>query len=304
MLKLLKRASGAAGRLLTVSLTLAAVLACSAGEPSGSAKTLTVFAAASLSEAYTDVAAAFEQVNPGISVDLNFAGSQLLRVQLEKGARADVFASADQRHMDLAIESDLVSGEAIIFASNRLVIIVPKTDTKALEDLRGTSAYASSAPISEAGSLIGSPADLARKDIKLALAQPEVPAGRYARAVIQRMAQDPHFGLDYAGKVLANVVTEEPNVRHVLQKVALGEVDAGMVYYSDAQVATNISVIPIPNEANVVASYTFALLRDSNQMEVAEAFIKFVLSPHGQAILGDHGFSPPVPSDRHAQGQS
>jgi molybdate transport system substrate-binding protein len=303
MLQLLNRASGAAVRHFALPITLAAVLACSAGVPSGSAKVLTVFAAASLNEAFTEVAAAFEQVNPGISVDLNFAGSQLLRVQLEHGAGADVFASADQRHMDLAIESGLISGDAIVFASNTLVIVVPKADTKYLADSTETRTDASSPRGSEAGSLIGSSADLARKDIKLALAQPEVPAGRYARAVIQRMAQDPRFGPDYARKVLANVVTEEPNVRRVLQKVALGEVDAGMVYYSDAEVATNISVIAIPNEANVVASYTFALLRDSNQMDLAEAFIKFVLSPPGQAILGEHGFSPPVPSDRQLQGQ-
>ena len=304
MLQLLKRASGAVGRYIAVTLALAAVLACSAGSSSGSAKNLTIFAAASLNEAFTEVAAAFEQVNPGISVDLNFAGSQLLRVQLEHGAGADVFASADQRHMDLAIESGLVSGEAIIFASNTLVIIVPKADAKYLTDSKGTRARDSNPGTSEAGPLIGSSTDLARKGVKLALAQPEVPAGSYARVVIQRMGQDPRFGADHAEKVLANVVSEEPNVRRVLQKVALGEVDAGIVYYSDAKVARNISVIPIPNEANVVASYTFALLRDSDQMEVAEAFIKFVLSPDGQAILGEHGFSPPVTSDQQVQGQS
>ena len=223
---------------------------------------------------------------------------------MEHGAGADVFASADQRHIDLAIESGLVSGEAIIFASNTLVIIVPKADAKYLTDSKGTRARDSNPGTSEAGPLIGSSTDLARKGVKLALAQPEVPAGSYARVVIQRMGQDPRFGADHAEKVLANVVSEEPNVRRVLQKVALGEVDAGIVYYSDAKVARNISVIPIPNEANVVASYTFALLRDSDQMEVAEAFIKFVLSPDGQAILGEHGFSPPVTSDQQVQRQS
>ena len=302
MLQLLKRASWAARLRFFAPLTLAAVLACSAGVPSGSARTLTVFAAASLTEAFTEVAAAFEQFNPGISVDLSSAGSQLLRVQLEHGARADVFASADQRHMDLAIKSGLVSGEAIIFASNRLVIVVPKVEENALKDSAEGRAAASNLHNSKDTSLVGSPADLARKGVKLALAQPEVPAGSYASTVIERMGQDPRFGPDYPQRVLANVVSEEANVRHVLQKVVLGEVDAGMVYYSDAQVATNVSVIPIPDEANVVATYTFALLGDSDQPEVAEAFIKFVLSPAGQAILGKHGLGAPVPNDRQAQG--
>ena len=304
MLQILKRALSAARWHFIASLALTALLACSAGEPSGSSRTLTVFAASSLTESFAAVATAFEQANPETSVTLNFAGSQLLRVQLENGARADIFASADQRHMDLAIESGLVSGEDIIFTSNTLVIVVPKADTEEPADSIATSGPASSLPTSEAGSLIRSSADLAREGVKLALAQPEVPAGRYARAVIHRMAEDPRFGPSYAREVLANVVSQEPNVRHVLQKVALGEADAGIVYYSDAQVTTDVSVIPISQEANVVADYTFALLRDSNQTDVAEAFINFVLSPRGQSILGEYGFGPDVPSERQVQGQS
>ena len=303
MLQILRQDIGSAGlRIIAVAMLFGA-LACSGGGPSADSGTLTVFAASSLNEAFTDLAADFEQSYPGKSVDLNFAGSQLLRVQLENGARADVYASADQRHMDLAVESGLVSGEDIRFASNRLVIIVPKRDTRdssdSLDKRPGCSGLGR-----EDGYSIESPSDLACKGVKLVLAQPEVPAGSYARTVIERMAQDRRFGPDYSRDVLANVVSEEANVRHVLQKVALREADAGMVYYSDAQVAPNVVVIPIPEEANVVASYTLALLRDSDRQNLAELFINFILSPDGQGVLGKYGLNPPVPKDRQTQGNN
>ena len=142
--------------------------------------------------------------------------------------------------------------------------------------------------------LVRSPADLAKKGIKLAIAQPEVPAGNYTRTMIQRLSQDPKLGPSYPDRVLANVVSEEASVRNVLQKVALGEVDAGIIYRSDAQVTSDVSVIPIPDAANITASYTIALLRDSRQREAAEAFLKFVLGPDGQGILDSHGLGPPV----------
>ena len=149
--------------------------------------------------------------------------------------------------------------------------------------------------VPRAGTAVESIADLSRKGVKLALAQPEVPAGRYSRILIQRLAADAHFGPEYATSVLANVVTEEPNVRNVLQKVALGEVDAGFVYYSDIQVASDISVIELPDVVNVVANYTVATLKNSGRQQLTEAFIDFILSGTGQAILRDHGFVPPVP---------
>ena len=300
LFQILRQGFGAAGLRMFAVVMLFGALACSGGALSVDTGRLTVFAASSLTEAFTDLAADFEKSNQGKSVDLNFAGSQLLRVQLENGARADVYASADQRHMDLAVESGLVSGEDIKFASNRLVIIVPKQEVPDSEsDQTGCSR-----PNREAGSSIMSPSDLACKGVKLALAQPEVPAGRYSRTVIERMGQDSRFGPDYSRDVLANVVSEEANVRHVLQKVALGEADAGMVYFSDAQVAPNVAVILIPDEANVVASYTLALLRDSDQPELAESFINFILSPDGQATLGKYGLSPPVPRDRQTPGNN
>ena len=153
------------------------------------------------------------------------------------------------------------------------------------------------APKSEAdaggGPMVESVADLSREGVKLAAAHEEVPAGRYAREVIRRLAADPALGPGYDVRVMANVVTEETNVRNVLQKVALGEVDAGFVYFSDAQVATDVSVIHIPDGASVAAVYTIAVLDGSRMPGAAADLIDFVMSGPGQEILRKHGFGTP-----------
>ena len=278
---------------LASTIILAALAGCSSGSQSGGQGTLTVFAAASLTEAFTELVDAFERQHPGSSVELNFDGSQRLRFQLEHGAQADVFVSADLKQMDRALVSGLLASEIVEFASNRLVLIVPNP---ASQDQLNQAVRSSRSGAPGVGTAVGSLADLSRKGVKLALAQPEVPAGNYSRILIRQLAQDPRFGLEYTLQVLANVVTEEPNVRSVLNKVVLGEVDAGLVYYSDAQTASDISVIPVPSENNVLASYTVAALRSSDQPDVAVSFIGFIMSAVGQGILGDHAFGPPVPT--------
>ena len=259
---------------------LAGLLACTT---SGDRETLTVFAAASLTQAFTEAAAAFEQEHPEYSVKLNFDGSQRLRVQLDHGARADVFASADERQMDLARESGLLAGESVTFATNTLVVAVSMQAGQA----RQAGAEAGSTNSSPA---VHSLADLAGENVKLVLAHPEVPAGRYARTVIESLAQDPRFGPQYSARLLENVVSQEPNVRGVLQKVALGEADAGFVYASDLHSVKNILALPVLQEANVAAVYPVAVLRDAAKQESGETFIQFLTSPRGQRILQNHGF--------------
>ena len=279
---MIKRISGGLGLIrwpLALMIILVALAGCANGAQSSGRGTLTVFAAASLTEAFTEMGDAFELEHLNSSVELNFDGSQRLRFQLEHGARADVFVSADLIQMDRARASRLLASEIVEFASNRLVLIVPKPASKNQRD-------------NEVGSL----SHLHRKGVKLALAQPEVPAGNYSRILIRRIGEDPIFGPEYAQRVFANVVTEEPSVRNVLQKVVLGEVDAGLVYYSDVQTATDISVIQVPSETNVVVSYTVAALMSSDQPDVAKAFIGFIMSEVGQGILGDHAFGPPLPT--------
>ena len=281
MLRWLTRSPALTRRCVAAAIIAVMLTGCGGDQDSGVGQQLTVFAASSLTEAFTEVAAAFQDEYPGSSVVLNFDGSQRLRFQLEHGAGADVFASADQRQMQLAQDAGLLAGDAVNFASNQLVIVVPKSESAA-KTANGD------------GPLVESAADLSRKGVKLALAQAEVPAGSYARAVIQRMSQDPSLGPGYAASVLANLVTDEPNVRNVLQKVALGEVDAGFVYYSDAQVVPNVSVIQVPDQASVEAAYTIAVLEDSGQPDGAQDFVGFILSGPGQEILRSHGFGAPT----------
>ncbi len=253
-------------------LLVALLLTAACGGDRGA--TLRVLAASSLTEAFKDVAHAFESENPGVTVILDFGGSQRLRSQLEFGAKADVFASADRVQMDQAVAAGLIKGAPVDFASNTLVII-------AIQDGRFRRL-----------------SDLALPGVRLALAHDGVPAGSYSRQVLANLAQDDGSGLGsgFEDAVLANLVSEEPNVRLVAQKVALGELDAGIVYQTDvpaAQKAGKIRVISIPATANVSARYPIAVLRDAPEADVAQAFVRFVLSEAGQRHLKKHGFGSP-----------
>jgi molybdate transport system substrate-binding protein len=234
--------------------------------------TLTVFAAASLSEAFTELGHELERQRPGLTVRFNFAGSQQLAAQIEQGARADVFASADERWMSYLGDRHLLTGEPTEFARNLLVVIVPRANP----------------------ARIGRPRDLARGGVKLILAADAVPVGRYSRTVLRNLARDPAYGPDYPRRVIANVVSEEENVRSVVGKVQLGEGDAGMVYRSDVTppVARRVRVIEIPEAANVLASYPMALVRDAPSPSAARAFMDLVLSSAGQQTLARRGLIP------------
>jgi molybdate transport system substrate-binding protein len=241
-----------------------------AAPPASAGKTtLEVFAAASLSDAFTEIGHELERQRPGLTVRLNFAGSQQLATQIEQGALADVFASADERWMAYATERGLVSGEPVIFARNRLVVIVPKTNPARIHRLQ----------------------DLARGGVKLVLGADAAPVGHYSRVVLRNLARDPACGGNFAALALRNVVSEEENVKSVVGKVQLGEADAGMVYRSDvtAAVARYIRVFEIPDSANVLAAYPIALIRHSKRPDAAKAFVDLVLSRAGQAILERRG---------------
>jgi len=232
-------------------------------------RTLTVFAAASLTDAFTEIGAAFEAANPGVTVTFNFAGSQALRTQIEEGAPADVFTSANTKEMDMLVTGSFVAQDVSqIFLTNKLVIILPADNPAALEKLE----------------------DLAKPDIKLVLAAEEVPVGKYARQVLDQMNSS--FGADFKDKVLANVVSNEDNVKQVVAKVQLGEADAGIVYTSDAIAASDLKTIEIPADLNVIANYPIAPLTKSANADIASLFTKYVLSAEVQAILQKWGFGP------------
>lgn len=232
-------------------------------------RTLIVFAAASLTDAFTEIGENFQTANPGVTVSFNFAGSQALRTQIEEGAPADIFASASGKEMDAAIEGKFIAdGVRQVFLTNKLIVILPADNPTALEKLE----------------------DLTKPGIKIVLAAEEVPVGNYARQALDLM--NGSFGADFKDKVLANVVSNEDNVKQVVSKVQLGEADAGIVYTSDAVAAPELKSIEIPAELNVIAKYPIAPLVESENAALAQAFIDYALSEEGQAILAKWGFGP------------
>ena len=233
-------------------------------EPRG---TLVVFAAASLTDVFTVIAADFEAAYPDIEVKLNFAGSQSLRTQINNGAQPQVFASANAEHMDALRDSGLVD-EPVVFAHNEMVIAVPVANPAGIE----------------------SGADLANAR-RLVLAGENVPAGAYAAAVIDKASSS--YGADFAERVNRRVVSREMDVRHTLQKLLLGEADACMVYATDAAAAGDgIRSIAIEAEHNVVASYPIAALSRSPRAHLGRLFVEFVGSQAGIDALEQHGFRP------------
>lgn len=265
--------------LLTVIISLLFVSACSgAASQSGSSpsdtsegETLTIFAAASLTDVFSEIGERFEEENPGSKVVFNFAGSQQLAQQLAQGAPADIFASANQKQMQTAIEADRVDeNDPLVMTVNQIAVVYPADNPAGIRRL----------------------SDLARPGIRLVLGAEEVPVGDYSLEFLEKASQDPAFGSDYKEDVLNNVVSYELNVRAVLNKVILGEADAGIVYISDVNdlESAEIGGLLIPEQLNVSASYFIAPTSDSKQSELAEAFISFVISMEVQDILVTYGF--------------
>lgn len=226
--------------------------------------TVQVYAASSLTEVFEELAEAFEGEVSRARISLNLAGSQVLRMQIEQGAGADVFASANPVHMQALINGGRVQN-ARVFAHNRLVLIVPPENPAGIESLR----------------------DLPRVT-KLVIGTEEVPVGHYAREVLRQAERQ--FGGDFERQVLARVVSGENNVRLVRAKVELGEADAALVYQTDLVSARRVRSIPISNEVNVRAEYTIGVVDRAENRPFAERWIEFICSPMGQEILSRHGF--------------
>lgn len=275
-------ARAAVGSLLLVLVLALAVLASRPGPatPTSAAPTqratLTVFAAASLTNAFKEIGQAFEAEH-AVPVTFSFGASTQLRTQLQQGAVADLFASADPIQMDIARADGSIAGPDLTFATNRLVIITPKENPGQLQ----------------------SAADIANPGIRLVTAAPEVPIGAYTRNMLDTMSQIAGFGADFKDRANANVVSREPNVRQVVAKIQLGEADAAVVYRSDVtpQSAPDLLTIPIPDELNTIATYPIALVANAPQPELGQAFVDLLLSPAGQAVLQKWGFTPVGPTE-------
>lgn len=249
---------------------IALLLAACAPSANSEQRELVVFAAASLTEAFAEIGEAFGAQND-IAVVFNFAGSQTLAGQLASGAPADVFASANDRQMQAAIDAGRIQPSAArAFAANRLVIVTPRENPGA----------------------VTVPNDLASPGIRIVLADGAVPAGQYSLQFLANAAADPAYTAIYSPTVLANVVSYEENVRAVLAKVVLGEADAGIVYSSDVtgRQRDQVQIVDIPDALNIVATYPIAPIAESDESASARAFVEFVLSPTGQTILERYGF--------------
>ena len=234
--------------------------------------TLTVYAATSLTDAFKEIGQQFQAANPGATVEFNFAGSQDLVTQIEQGAKADVFASADLKNMEALNRKGLVGSTPQVFARNHLVVIIPKDNQAGIKTLQ----------------------DLAKADIKLDLADKSVPVGNYTLQMLDKLSADATYGAGFKDAVLKNVVSQENNVKAVVSKVSLGEADAGVVYSTDAQTAaTQVTTIEVPDQFNVIAMYPIAQVKGAPNASLADKWIAFVLSPQGQAILNKYGFIPP-----------
>lgn len=231
---------------------------------------LTVFAAASLTDAFNEIGAEFQKEHPGVTPKFNFAASSALRTQLEQGAPADLFASADQIQMDNAKKAGVVEGTDRLFVKNKLVVIHPTSNPGKIATIQ----------------------DLANPNVKFVLTDKAVPIGAYARAALEKMAADPQFGAEFDDRVLANLRSEEANVRAVVSKVQLGEADAGIVYASDVTpaVGKDVQSILIPDQFNTIATYPIAVVKGSRNPAAARAFVELVRGPKGQEILKKHNF--------------
>ncbi len=217
--------------------------------------TVIVFAAASLTDAFEEMAAAFEAANPDADIELTFDGSARLATQIVEGAPAEVFASADEQTMATVVEADLVRGAPRPLAENSLAIVTREGNP---DDVRALD-------------------DLARSDLVVVLADPAVPVGRYAAAVFDR-----------AG-IEVDPATNEANARAVVSRIALGEADVGIAYVTDVPATSDdVDAIPIPRADNLIAQYSIAAIGDDD--ETAPEFVDFAVSDEGQAILESHGF--------------
>ena len=224
--------------------------------PSGN---ITVFAAASLTESFTELGRQFDAAHPGTTVTFSFAASSALATQINSGAPADVFASASQKNMDQVVSAGDAS-DAKVFAKNVMEIATP--------------------PNNPAG--VMSVNDLSKSSVKTALCQPQVPCGSVAEKVFSN------------AKLTVKPVTLEPDVKSVMGKVQLGEVDAGVVYVTDVMAAGDkVKGVQIPEHLNASTSYPIAALTYSGNASVAAAFVDLVLSPAGQGVLSEAGFEGP-----------
>jgi len=258
-----------ATRLALVGPLLAVFVACGAAP---STTNLTVYAASSLSDAVNSLTAAYTAALPETKFTISTGSSTGLRTQIEQGAKADLFLSADIKNPQALIDAGLADGPATNFAANALAIVVPKGN-----------------PAGLAG-----PFDLARDGVKLVAAGDAVPIAAYATTLVNNLAAQPGAPPDFAAQYAGNVISQEEDVKSVLTKVELGDADAAIVYATDAESASDkVDVISIPDSAQVSAVYSGVVTKASSSTNAAHAFLEWLAGADGQKALASFGFTSP-----------
>lgn len=242
------------------------------GKPAASSSTpvtLNIFAAASLTESFNQIKQDYQATHPNIKITYNFNGSQALEQQIANGASADIFASADAANMKKASDAGLVDSSQV-FAQNKLVCIVPTSNPGHITTLK----------------------DLAKPGVKIDFGAPAVPVGKYGLQILDKLGKSPDYGAAYEKSVKANIVSQEENVKAVVQKVELGEADAGIVYLTDVTSAASgkVTKVTIPDQYNVIANYPIAVTKNDKNSTEAQAFITYLLSSSGQSVLTRYHF--------------
>jgi molybdate transport system substrate-binding protein len=265
------RCRQAAIGLALVALVSACASAANLGASTPDTVDLTVYGAASLGVALDHLEAAYETGHPDVTITSSTDSSAALRTQIEQGAPADVFLSADATNPKKLVDAGLTDGGLVAFAGSLLAIVVPSTNP----------------------ARIATPADLAKPGVKIIGAGDDVPITKYALQAVGLLASQPGYPADFAAAYVANVVSEEDNVKAVIAKIELGEGDAGIVYVTDAKASTRVKVIELPAAANVSVTYAGVVVKDSKNVAAAHAFLDWTTGPEAQAILGDLGFTRP-----------
>jgi molybdate transport system substrate-binding protein len=239
--------------------------------PTAAPVALTIYGAASLKGVLDNVKTTWETANPGSTLTISTDSSATLETQIEQGAPADVFLSADTSNPQKLVDKGLAAGAAVKFALNKLTVIVPSANP--------------------AG--ITSPADLAKAGTKIIAAGATVPITKYATMLVGNLAKEAGYPANFVAAYTANVVSQEDNVKAIVAKIELGEGDAAIVYVTDAKASTKVTPVPVPDTANVLAAYAGVVVKGSPNAAAAAAFVTWFAGPDSQAILGTFGFIAP-----------
>ena len=270
----------------------------SSAAPTAAPVELTIFAAASLGNALKAAETAYEAANPGVTLTISTDSSSALETQIEQGAPADLFLSADTTNPQKLVDGGFTTGEATVFAGNKLCVILPSGNTGGVitpVDLARSGlkviAAGDEVPITKYATQLV--ANLARSGVKIIGAGDSVPITRYATQLVGNLAKQSGYPANFVTAYASNVVSKEDSVAGVVSKVALGEGDAGIVYVTDAKTSPRVKTIDVPADANVPATYGGVVVKASQHQDAASQFLTWLAGSDGQAILATFGFLPP-----------